>query len=182
MNANEGISLAKMAIGVLLMCLVLSGVLLLWYMLYGAENKQIEEWNKAADSAAAERLYELAMQTEDATNNSQPDKLPLVTNVCNALAEFTEEGVVFISVYDTATSVTHVFTYESLNLDVSSFSGTVELHESTVPLTHAASYLLKTYNKNRCLLKKIDVGVDGSGKYTPSSGNMFLAYDIQIVN
>lgn len=183
MNANEGISLAKMAVGVLVLCLVLSGTLLLWYMLYDAENEQIDAWSKAANSAAQERLGDLVAQSKYAEDNHQYDEFPLVTNVCNALEEFPEDGVVFVSVYDNSTNETDVYTYTGLNLDLTLFSGTVVAHSSSVPLTHASSGLLKDYNKNRCRIIQVDVTVDATGKYTQSvATDTFVAYSIEIVH
>lgn len=180
MNANESISLAKMAVSVLLLCLMLSGVLLLWYFLYGAQNQQINRWARAAESSAAERLQELVDQSTSASLSGRSNEFPLVTNVCNALAEFTEDGVVFVSVYDPKYSTTEVFTYTDLMLDTSVFTSP-NMHTSSVPLSQASAYMLKTYNKYRCYVQRVDVGVDTSGKYSENSGTMFLAYDVQII-
>lgn len=185
MNANEGIDLTKMAVTVLMVCLVLSATLFLWYFLQKVQNDQVSEWEDAANSAAVERVYDLIAQSKDAANKGRPQDFPIVTNVANALAEFPEAGLIFVSIYDEETGLTDVYTYEGTYallgsaLEHSNFTS----HESISPVSECVSDLLKRYSDRRCSLMQIDVTYDtsGSGQYIKVGQEAtFVAYDVWV--
>ena len=196
MNSEEGISLAKMSVGVLLFTLLVSGVMLMWYMLYYNQNKLTASWEQSAVSAAHERLNDLVTQSDHAdamcvTPGAPATKVelgyyPLVTNIANALSE---DSLVFVSIYDSSTATTEVFAYSGTESAFGSSAGFnvgtggVNMHYSIDPISQATTYLLKHYHNNRCKLRQINVGYE-SNTYVDRLNEeaIFLAYDVTVYN
>ena len=59
MRNNEPIDLAKAAIGIMLLCLLIGATVSFFYMIYDKTDERIDSMQKAATSSNMERLYEL---------------------------------------------------------------------------------------------------------------------------
>ena len=180
MNINEGKDLVKMAITVLLISLVISAAMSLWYLLFSKEQKLQSDLEKAANSASMERLYELqdiSYAAKDGTGT-----YPLVTNVVSALSEFNEQDLLFIYIDVTKDGYTFtngsIFTYEGVNLTTVNTGGfqvpqsELETVESSIPVTVACRKLL-VYSHRRCFVEMFE---------TPYGGNNLIGLRISVVD
>lgn len=184
MDNNEGLTLAKMAVGVLLLCLLLSAVLFIWYLSLDAYSVPVDKWEQAAITAAKDRLDELVWQSDNANPNNISE-FPLVTNVCNALDEFNDDGLIFVSIYTREPSgVENTVVYTYTNVPASSLgnphSGAISVINSTTPVTAATSKLLYTYSAYRCKLSEIHVTYSSGNYISDPATRDLIAYDIQI--
>jgi hypothetical protein len=178
MNINEGKDLVKMAITVLLISLVISAAMSLWYLLFSKEQKLQSDLEKAANSASMERLYELQDISYSAKDGT--GKYPLVTNVVSALSEFNEQDLLFIYIDVTKNGSTFdkgsIYTYTDVNLTTANTGGfqdpDFETIESDIPVTVACRKLL-VYSHRRCFVEMFE---------TPYGGNNLIGLRISIVD
>lgn len=156
MNTKEPFDLAKMAITLLLVCLVVGATTGFFYMLYDNTDKRIDDMEKATESASMDRIYDLVQQYE--SNKGDFDAYPLVTNVVSALTEFQESDLLYVAVDISQGQVHHVgaddvyaFTYTGTNLTtvVPNAALTFTTVQSDIPVTDASKLLLP-YSNCRC--------------------------------
>lgn len=152
MNVREGIDIAKMAIACMLLVLVIGAGMSVWYIMSGHSSKLQGNLDKATNSASMERLWELQDDAKSAKADNRPERYPLVTNVANAIAEFNEDSLLYIYVYDANETITNTtgsesgatFTYKDVTL-----TDMPNKHQSTTPTTDAVKLLLR-YSAYRC--------------------------------
>lgn len=144
MNSREPFDLAKIAIGLLLVVLVIGATIAHFYGLFDTTDRRIDSMQKATASAAMDRLYDLKDLSD--TNAYQLDKLPLVTNIVSALSDFSNEDLLYIIVKlpQEMGDVKELFVYEGVTI-TNPGSG-VTIHESDIPMTEACRLLLQYSN------------------------------------
>lgn len=153
MFGNEGIQMSKMAIAVLLVCLLVGSTVSFFYMMYDNTDQRVKKMEEATNSSDMERLYELADLTT--TNGLSPDELPLVTNVVSALTSFSEDSLLYIYVIPPADSdECTVYVYDDATT-VESAEG-VHKNVSNIPVTYACRQLLQ-YSNSRCEVRLYNV-------------------------
>ena len=160
MNAREPFDLAKYAIVVLLLTLVLSATLSIFYTAFDQTDARIDSMQKATNSASMERLRDLRDISDAYSYNK--NKLPLVTNIISALTEFNEEDLLYIEVIstskDTGNTVRNVYTYTGVALVTDETYNATQRQDITptvkhsdIPVTQACKDLLQ-YSDCRCTL------------------------------
>ena len=86
MRNNEPIDLAKAAIGIMLLCLLIGATVSFFYMIYDKTDERIDSMQKAATSSNMERLYELQdktlADTGDMSGYPQGRSYLLLSRVC----------------------------------------------------------------------------------------------------
>lgn len=163
MNNQEGFDLAKMAVSVLMLSLLIGAVMSVWYFMFGTEQKLQASMDKATRSAAVERLYEL----EDVSNAAKEGsgQYPLVTNVVNILSEFNEQDLLFIYVDVTENGNDFyngaLYTYEGVVLGGIDTTGLPDPNKisCTQPVTEACKKLL-LYSRYRCYVDMFETKYD----------------------
>ena len=92
MNANEPLTLSKMAVTVLLVVLVASGAMGLYFYLNDETLKFTREMEHAPMGAETQRFNDLENDSKSNTEGI------LVTNVCSALSDSSDTGLMYIAV------------------------------------------------------------------------------------
>lgn len=146
MNAEEGTTLVKMAITVLLVGFVIGAIMSLFYWLYGLFNTYHSGVTDDVNSTIYERVYELC----DLTKKGE---YPLVTNVANMLDSFYATDLIYVTVTIDGPSPQH-YVYTFPGVDTSSLTGTINV--SDVPTSMAMKELLR-HSECRCMVKLTDV-------------------------
>ena len=166
MNSREPVDLAKMAVSLLLLCLVIGATTGLFYYMFDTTDAKIDDMEKATVSASMERLKELEHQYLNNTTNV--DQYPLVTNVVSALTEFESGDLLYVSVKLTPSltggaEVTKTFTYTGVTLPSS-----LTVIASSTPIIDMSRELLP-YSDCRCELYLTQVD-PSTGAVTTSGG------------
>lgn len=159
MNNNEGISLAKMAISVMLVILVMGAVVSLFWLMYRGVDKYADNTRKDTVSTTKALLTDLVEQSisadasyalSDTISNldSRPDgwpeqdkqnylkiynKHPLTTTVANAIGNYMDTDVVFvyITLLNDHTKLSELYTAKDFVPDYN-FSSTPGVSNSDV--------------------------------------------------
>lgn len=180
-----------MAVTALLVVLVISALMTTWYLMSDHSSKVARNLEVAANSAAAEKLYQLAEQSTNADVGTQFKSAeatindhPLVTTVVNTLSEFNEDSLLYIYVVDAKSTTNfrdaNLYTYQGYTIqNESSLNGGSGItgfgsHKTTysiTPTTDAVKQLL-TYSQNRCHLTIVDV---------KNSGNNFIGVVVEVI-
>ena len=158
MNINEGVTLVKMAVAVLVLSLTISAVMSVFYLMSNFENKTRHQLSKAKESASIDRLYELDNQSKIADKGD--GVFPLVTNVVNTLTELEDVDLLFVYTDYTKDGLNftdgHIFTYDTVSITNAHTSGlkasTITQHKSPDLIPIATRHLL-SYSKQRCYLE-----------------------------
>lgn len=201
MNAQEGITLAKMAIVAMMVTLVIGACFTIWYISYEPATKVQRDMEKAALSASASKLYDLQEQSMVADKqreiHDQIQAHPLVSTVTNCLSEFNEDSLLYVYIVpdygvdaagDKILGQPAMYTYPTV--DIVDLGGTDKdsagsglpgigtlgdnkFNTSSVPVTQACKYLLQ-YTQYRCHLTIYDA------KYQ-DDGNNYIGLCIEII-
>ena len=144
MRADEGITLTKMAVVAMLTTLVLGAMFALFYFMSEKTSGVQDSMNKATNTAATERLYQLQEQSETAdvtaANNVSAgmnpvdaakqciDDHPLVTTCASIISEYNEDSLLYIYItpHSDNESVdkdsSHVYTFNGVTLTSNEFN------------------------------------------------------------
>lgn len=143
MRNNEPIDLAKTAIGIMLLCLLIGATVSFFYMIYDKTDERIDSMQKAATSSNMERLYEL--QDKTLADTGDMSGYPLGPLVANVLTEFSEESLLYIQVTTPQgipgqPPTTTVYTYT----DITNITGvdSNSIDNSDLPVTAAVKKIL----------------------------------------
>lgn len=188
MNVREGIDLAKMAIVCSTVCLVISSILGVWYLLSDSETKYQHSMENAVNSTVMDRFHDFQDESVNASLENDFERYPLVTTVANALSEFSEDSLLYIYIrrYDTS-GVTptvndkHIYTYADIDdneLKGALGDNSVTVHHSDVP-TSASVRKLLTYSKNRCSLRIADAVYGPPGT---TDGLHYVGIEVQVLD
>lgn len=141
MNARESVDLTKMAITAMMVVLVLSAMLSLFYFLYTRISKASTNVTQTVTSTTTEKLSDLC----NATNSGE---YPWVTSVANALSEVDDTNLLYVQIINkNTTPETQVyFTYNDVTL---AGVPTSQVKTFLSPLDEASKYLLG-YSNKRC--------------------------------
>lgn len=131
MNQNEHLDVAKMAVGVLLIVLVLSGVVFLFYFLFGFLTKTASKYNYTVQTQTAEKL-------KDMSDMSAAGDYPPVMGVVNALSEVEDTGIIYVGITSNKSGNTVYFTSNGVTL--TGVSGDVKY--VSLPMTESCKYLM----------------------------------------
>ena len=161
MNAQEGINITKMAISCLLLCLALSAVMGIWYLMSDRTLSITRRWETTTNITTTERMQELIDISESAVVSRTPtaitfdvEKLPLATNVASALSEYNEDGLIYICVgvytvdatntsLQTNVSVDY-YTYDNSQATITNVEAGANLHDQTTqPVSLAVRQILQ---------------------------------------
>jgi len=185
MNNSEGITLAKMAVIITLVVLVLGAIFTLWYKLSKPISDLERNMEKAANSTSSDRLYDLCDMTRTAMYDSDYNAYPLVTNVCSALTEFNEDDLMFIYTVETAVTAygntdsnPHCYTYKDVTVELpNTLPGYIDNLENSCPDTlQPVSYAVQdllTHSGKRCAVEIVE--------YTQDS-NTFIGIVVRVLN
>lgn len=170
MHSEEGVTIAKMAVTVLIVVLLIGAILSLWWVFMNSENKMVNDLEGTVTSGTRSRLYDLMDQS--LTADSLADQVsghPLVTTVANCLAEFDNLDLLYVYCTEHKLSATGAGTYSGCYLytypgaNITNFSGLphgttpiTQFNNSDVPVTQAVKNLLK-YSQYRCHVTVADV-------------------------
>ena len=152
MNAEEGMTLTKMAVTVLLIIFVIGAVLSLFYWLYLIFSNYHADISDSVNATAYERVYELIDMTR------QGD-YPLTTNVANMLDSFNSTDLIYVQVYidypDPTKNKVYVYTYKGVTVTAIGVPPE-NIYYSDVPTSFAMKELLR-HSDRRCTVDLEDV-------------------------
>lgn len=177
MDGREGFDLAKMAIAVLILIILVSVVVGLFHMLYTPSVSFQEDVGVKANNAVMDKLYGI----QDISNAADADAAvlsteeiiaahPLVTLASSAISELGQNDLLFVFVCENKNTVTSngwMFTYDSVVFNNTSVLPCIPTHtvdDSSVPTDMAVKHLLQ-YSKSRCHLSVVDVDYGGQDYY-----------------
>lgn len=169
-GANEGFSIAKMAIACILCALLVGAIVTLFYVFMNIGDKQYGATKKDVETVNMEKLYTLQDQSLTADHMTNSVKYhPLVSAVSATLLEYDEKDLVYIYVTSrkplgaTYTySGSHLFTYPGvsfapgvLNVLPGYSAGVTFTYKET--LLNASAKYMNQWSKYRCHLSVDDV-------------------------
>lgn len=156
MEAREHIDLTKMAVTAMMVTLVLSAMLALFFFLYKVLSDAATDTQQVITTTSTDKLYDLC----DATNSGE---YPWVTSVINAITEVDDANLLYVQVIDnTATPSTQLyFTYNDVTITGAPVS---QIRQNTSPLDECSKYLMGFTNK-RCGVQYLtdNAGIDVDG-------------------
>lgn len=152
MQSREHVDLVKMAITAMMVTLVLSALLSLFYFLYTQVSKASYSVTQTVTSTTTEKLSDLC-------NTTNSGDYPWVTSVANAISEVDDANLLYVQVINknTTPETQMYFTYNDVTI---SGVPTSQIKAYTSPLDEASKYLLG-YSNKRCGVQYL-TGNDGT--------------------
>lgn len=139
MNANEPLTLSKMAVTVMMVVLVMVSALGLFFYFNDETLKFVRHMEKASTGAEIEKFISLEM-------DSKSEDGILVTSVCNALNDTNDTSLVFAHLV--APDGKFLYTYENYNVNSADFPDTtIKQSRSMINMTIKG---LMRYAGKRC--------------------------------
>lgn len=189
MNAREGVDLAKMAVVASLVCLVISSVLGVYFLLSDSETKYQRSMELAVSTTVMDRFHDFEDESVNASLENDFERYPLVSNVANALSEFNEDSLLYVYVrrYDSETGATTdktVFTYAQVNdsdLQGALGDNTISIKHTESPTSDSVKKLL-TYSKNRCSLQIADAVYGPVNPSATNNGVHYVGIEVQVLD
>lgn len=155
MNSQEGLTLAKMAIVVLLVCLVISAALGMWYMMSDKEAAFTKSVVNSAKSGNYDRIFDMSM------NCSNGETYPIPT-VINCLDELEDDELVYVlcqtypDFSNTAVTSYSLFHYKDVIMDISAFEANLGINNVTTVedqfMVDKAIRFLSHHSSNDCVV------------------------------
>ena len=139
MRADESLTMSKWAVTILLVILVLTSAVGLFFYLNDESLQFVRKMEKSSTGAEIQKF--ISLETD-----SKSDTGILVTSVCNALNDTNDTSLVFV--YVDGPDGKMMYTYENYNVNPTDFPG-VTIQSSRSMINMAIKGLMR-YAGNRC--------------------------------
>lgn len=148
MNANEGISMVKMSVAVLMLVLLIGAIMGMFYYMSDSGYKAQKHMENAASSGKADNLFDLTQYTRDT------GLIPVPTAV-SAITEFEDQDLLYVRVCvldkDGKAASDEVYIPQDTDYTFTTDSNkTVVTYNKYIRFVNTACRRLLQYSDNKC--------------------------------
>ena len=176
MNGKEGVDMAKMSVGCLLLTLLIGTTMGLWYFSQNSANKTIYQMEEATNSARSDRLWKL-------DEHCKVEGSITVPTAVSALTEFADGDLLYIRVVDTDSGFDTLYVPQGISSTVtfaSTNGSTPNIEDTEMRYVNNACRKLLQYSDSNCILTVCYADSDAQLTNNSADGKM-LGVTVEII-